>query len=81
MTDPTGDHPAALSDADLWGISDLHAAYVIALDLDDVEAVARLFVEDGTFETHDIVFVGPDGTLTFSSRAPAGNACANICRP
>jgi hypothetical protein len=55
-----------------WGIHDLHARYVIALDSDDPEAVASCFTEDSTFETHDLVFRGPQGIKKMLRHAPKG---------
>lgn len=63
---------SALTPEDRWAISDLHAAYVIALDMNDVEGVAALFEPDGTFETHDRVFTGPDGIRKMLRHAPHG---------
>jgi hypothetical protein len=69
MTNPA---TPTLTDEDRWSIHDLHAAYVISLDLDDVEAVAALFLEDGTFETHHRVVVGAEGWRKMLRHAPKG---------
>jgi hypothetical protein len=61
-----------LDDQARWGIHDLQARYVIALDSDDAEAVAELFLEDGTMETHERVFRGPDGIRKMLRHAPKG---------
>lgn len=61
-----------LSDEERWGIHDLQARYVIALDSGDVEAVAAQFVDDAVFETHHHRFVGPDGIRKMLRHAPKG---------
>lgn len=63
---------STLTDTDRWGIQDLHARYVIALDSDDHDGVADLFLPEGTFETHDRTFQGPDGIRKMLRHAPMG---------
>jgi hypothetical protein len=64
----TGGTPAA---ADHREIEDLLAAYVLALDVHDVDTAVDLFTEDGEFRTHDRVFAGLRLRRMFES-APKG---------
>jgi hypothetical protein len=60
--------PAA---ADRQEIEDLLAAYVLALDVDDVDTAVGLFTEDGEFRTHGRVFAGSKLRRMFET-APKG---------
>jgi hypothetical protein len=57
---------------DRAGIEELLARYVIALDLDDIEAAIALFTDDGEFRSHDHVWAGTDRLRRLFGNAPAG---------
>jgi SnoaL-like domain len=57
---------------DRQAIDDLLAAYVLSLDVDDVEGAVNLFTEDGEFRTHGRVWAGPDRLRRFFGGAPRG---------
>lgn len=53
-------------------IEDLLAAYVLCLDVDDMDAMIALFTEDGEFRTYGTAFVGEKGLRTMLGGAPKG---------
>lgn len=53
-------------------IDDLLATYVLALDVDDTEAMVALFAEDGEFRVYGRVFAGHDGLRRMLEKAPKG---------
>jgi hypothetical protein len=53
-------------------IEDLLAAYVLCLDVDDLDGMIALFTEDGEFRTYGTAFVGEKGLRRMLSGAPKG---------
>jgi len=62
----------ALSTDDRAAIDDLLAAYVLSLDVDDIDAAVNLFVENGEFHTYGRAFVGRDRVRRMFEGAPKG---------
>ncbi len=60
-----------LSAADRQAVEDLLSAYVLALDVHDVDAAVALFTEDGEFRTYGHVFTGAKIRRMFET-APQG---------
>jgi hypothetical protein len=68
----TGPGPAhELTSADRQAVEDLLSAYVLALDVDDVEGAMALFAPGGEFHTYGRIFVGDRLRHMFES-APKG---------
>jgi hypothetical protein len=65
------DAPGRLSAEDRQAIEDLVSAYVLALDVDDVDGALALFAEDGEFRTYGRVFAGERLRRMFET-APKG---------
>lgn len=63
---------AGLSTEDRQRIEDLLAAYVLSLDVGDVDGMIRLFTEDGEFRTYGTTFVGHEGLRRMVAGAPHG---------
>ena len=62
----------ALSAGDRAEIDDLLAAYVLSLDVDDIDTAVNLFVENGEFHTYGRAFVGRDRLRRMFEGAPKG---------
>ena len=54
------------------GITELLARYCIALDRDDIDAVAGLFTDDAEFAVFGRVYEGPDEVRRVLTGAPRG---------
>src|SRR4051794_7706152 len=63
---------ADLSIEDRTQIDDLLAAYVLCLDVDDLDGMIALFTPDGKFRTYGTAFVGEKGLRKMLSGAPKG---------
>jgi hypothetical protein len=61
-----------LSTEDRQQIEDLLAAYVLSLDVGDLDGMIELFTEDGEFRTYGTIFVGYNGLRKMLSGAPHG---------
>ena len=68
--DPEGEGPLGIDKR--LAIDDLLANYVLALDIDDVEAAVNLFTPDGEFATYGRVFAGHDQIRRMFAGAPRG---------
>lgn len=53
-------------------IEDLLAAYVLCLDVDDIDGMLALFTEDGEFRTYGTSFAGEKGLRRMLAGAPKG---------
>jgi hypothetical protein len=63
---------ALLSLEDRARIDDLLAAYVLCLDVDDLDGMVNLFSPGGEFRTYGTAFVGEHGLRRMLNSAPKG---------